>query len=70
MNIALGAGWLVDMGIALVLGSWFFDLYPAHPALAFAVGLVGVGYLTTFVDEAVFQASGIHIFENDSPPRP
>ncbi len=64
MRIITGAGWLVDMGFALILGSWFFDLFIAgHVAVAFAVGLVGAVYLMTMADEIIFQGTGEHFFE-------
>ncbi len=64
MKIITGAGWMIDMDMGLIMGSWVFDLLSqGQMAVAFAVGFVGVLYLTTMVDEIVFQGSGIHIFE-------
>jgi len=64
MQIITGAGWLVDMAVGIVLGSWFFDLYVSGEiGLAFAVGLVGALYLMTMADEIVFQGTGTHLFE-------
>ncbi len=64
MKMITGAGWMIDMGMGLIMGSWVFDLLSqGQMAVAFAVGFVGVLYLTTMVDEIVFQGSGIHIFE-------
>ncbi len=64
MKIITGGGWMVDMGVGIIMGSWFFDLFiSGQMAVAFAVGLVGVLYLTAMVDEMVFQGSGVHIFE-------
>jgi len=50
--------WIIDFAVMLVLGSFFFDLFPGNLPFAFAIGLVGLGYGLEAYNEYMGQVRG------------
>lgn len=52
--------WLVDLGVAMVIATFFFDLFESDRLVAYGVGVVGLYYLMEMFNEVMFKFTGTH----------
>ncbi len=50
--------WLIDLGVSMVMATFFFDLLSSDPLVAWGIALVGVFYLMTMFNEVVEHFTG------------